>query len=53
MVLIASVEIFIVTQVSSSAKKNLFVFRLGKNLRLVFILECETLFPEVGLLPVT
>ena len=53
MVRIASVDNLIVIQVSSSAKKNLFVFRLGKNLRLVLMLECEMLFPEVGLLPVT
>ncbi len=53
MVLIASVDNFNVIQVSSSARKNFFVFRFGKNLRLVFILECEMLFPEVGLFPVT
>ena len=53
MVRIASVDNFIVIQVSSSAKKNLFVLRLGRNLRLVFILEWDTLFPERGLLPVT
>ncbi len=53
MVRIASVDNLIVIHLSSSARKNFFVFKFGKNLRLVFMLEWEILFPEVGLLPVT
>lgn len=53
MVRIPSVDNLMVIHLSSSAKKNRLVFKLGKNLRLVFIFECETLFPETGRLPVT
>jgi len=53
MVLSASVESFIVTQRSSSAKKKRLVCKFGKNLRLVFMFEWETLWPRIGFLPVT
>jgi hypothetical protein len=48
-----SEETFRVIHLSSSARKNRLVCKLGKNLRLVFIFECDTLFPETGTLPVT
>jgi len=53
MVRIASAETFKVTQRSSSAKKKRLVCKFGKNLRLVFIFECDTLFPVIGFFPVT
>ena len=53
MVRIPSEESFRVTHLSSSARKKRLCCRLGKNLRLVLILECETLFPETGRFPVT
>ena len=48
-----SVESLMVIHLFSSAKKNFLVCRLGKNLRLVFMFECETVFPPIGTLPVT
>src|SRR3569832_2585003 len=36
----------------NSGMKNFFFFRLGKNLRLVLALECDTELPNMGLLPV-
>lgn len=53
MVRIPSEESFSVIHLSSSARKKRLCCRLGKNLRLVLILECETLFPETGRFPVT
>jgi len=43
MVLIASVETFREIHLSSSGMKNLLVWRLGRNLRSVFIFEWEIL----------
>lgn len=52
MVRIASVETFSVTHLSSSGMKNLFVWRLGRNLLRVLWLEWETVFPLMGFFPV-
>ena len=50
---IASEDNFKVIHLSSSARKYLLVCRLGRNLLLVLIFEWDTVFPEMGLLPVT
>ena len=48
----AEVETFRETQTPCDSKKNLFVFKFGKNLRLVLLLACDTLLPTCVLLPV-
>jgi hypothetical protein len=48
----AEVETFNETQTPSDSKKNLLVFKFGKNLRLVLLLACDTLLPTCVLLPV-
>ena len=50
---IASVDNFKVIHLSSSARKYLFFCRLGKNRLRVFIFECDTVLPVIGLFPVT
>jgi len=52
MVLIAEVLSLRVTQRFSLSRNNLLVLRLGRNLRLLLLFECETLFPTITLFPV-
>ena len=52
MVRIADVLTFKVINSPNSGTKNFLVFKLGLNLRLVLMLECETRFPTIARLPV-
>jgi hypothetical protein len=45
-------DIFKVIHFPVSGTKKRFLKRFGKNLRLVFLFEWETRFPEIGRFPV-
>jgi len=48
----AATETLSVIHLFSSGMKNRLVCKLGTNLRLVFMFECDTLFPTITLFPV-
>lgn len=50
--LIALVESFNVTNLFNSWTQILFFWRLGKNLLLLLLWACDTLFPDIGPTPV-